>query len=50
MTVCHNITKIIPELKQELYFMIEVVVLKHQHGSPAIKNRGKKILAELKKK
>lgn len=50
MTVCHNISKKIPELKQELFFMIEDVVLKYQHGSPAIKNRGKKILAELKKK
>lgn len=50
MTVCHNITKIIPELKQELFFMLEDVVLKHQYGSPAIKSRGKKILAELKKK
>ncbi|WP_435354403.1 hypothetical protein [Emticicia sp. SJ17W-69] len=50
MTVCHNITKIIPELKQELFFMIENVVQKHQYGSPAIKSRGNKILAELKKK
>ncbi|WP_394993881.1 hypothetical protein [Emticicia sp.] len=49
MTVCHNITKIIPDLKQELSFMIEDVVLKHQNSSPAIKSRGKKILAELKK-
>ena len=50
MTVCHNITKRIPELKPELYFMIEDVVQKHQFGSPAIKHRGNKILAKLKKK
>jgi hypothetical protein len=50
MTVCHNITKIIPELRQELSFMIEDLVMKNQYGSPAIKSRGKKILAELKKK
>jgi hypothetical protein len=50
MTVCRNITKLIPELKPELCFMIEDVLMKHQFGSPAIKHRGKKILAELKKK
>jgi hypothetical protein len=50
MTVCHNITKRIPELKPELCFMLEDVLLKHQFVLPAIKSRGKKILAELKKK
>lgn len=50
MTVCYNITKQIPELKTELQFMLEDVLLKHQYGSPAIKSRGSKILAKLKKK
>lgn len=50
MTVCHNITKRVPELKSELSFMIEDLLLKHQYGSPAIRSRGNKILAQLKKK
>lgn len=50
MTVCHNITTRIPELKIELRFRIEDLLLKHQYGSAAIKSRGSKILAKLKKK
>ncbi len=50
MTVCHNITKQIPELKSDLQFMIEDLLQKHQHGSAAIKSRGSKILTDLKKK
>ena len=50
MTVCYNITRQIPELKPELHFIIENLLLKHQHGSAAIRSRGKKILAEMKKK
>ncbi len=50
MTVCYNISKRIPELKPELCFMIEDVVLKQQYGSAAIRSRGNKILAKLKKK
>jgi hypothetical protein len=49
MTVCQNITKKFPELKPELCFMLEDVLMKHQFGSPAIKHRAKKTLAELKK-
>lgn len=50
MTVCKNITKQIPELKQELQLQIKYLLLKHQNGSAGINSRGKKILAELKKK
>lgn len=50
MTVCLNITKQIPELKQELQLQIELLLLKHQNGSAGINSRGKKTLAELKKK
>ena len=50
MTVCHNITKRIPELKSELQFMLEDLLQKHQHGSAGIAHRAKKILAEMKKK
>jgi hypothetical protein len=50
MTVCLNIAKQIPALKPELRFAIEDLLMKYQNGSPAISSRGKKILAELKKK
>ncbi|CAH0994165.1 hypothetical protein EMA8858_00272 [Emticicia aquatica] len=50
ITVCYNISKKIPELKPELRLMIEDLLLKHQSGSPAIKSRAKKVLADLKKK
>lgn len=50
ITVCLNITKQIPELKQELQLQIELLLLKHQNGSAGINSRGKKVLAELKKK
>jgi hypothetical protein len=50
MTVCLNITKQIPELKYELQLQIEHLLLKHLNGSAGINSRGKKILAELKKK
>lgn len=49
MTVCYRISQQIPELKQELRLTIEDLLMKHQDGSPAIKSRGKKILALLKK-
>ena len=50
MTVCLNITKHFPELKTELRVTIEDLLLKHQDGSAGINSRGKKVLAELKKK
>ncbi len=50
MTVCHNISKKLPELKSELRFILEDLLQKHQNGSAAIKSRGNKILAKLKKK
>jgi hypothetical protein len=50
MTVCHNIARRIPELKQELRLTIEDVLMKNQDGSAAIISRGQKILKELKKK
>lgn len=50
MTVCLNITKHLPELKTELRVTIEDLLLKHQNGSAGINSRGKKVLAELKKK
>lgn len=50
MTVCLNITKYFPELKTELRVTIEDLLLKHQNGSAGINGRGKKVLAELKKK
>lgn len=50
MTVCLNITKHFPELKTELRVTIEDLLLKHQNGSAGINSRGKKVLAELKKK
>lgn len=50
MTVCFNITKYFPELKTELRVTIEDLLLKHQNGSAGINSRGKKVLAELKKK
>ncbi len=50
MTVCYNIARKIPELKTELRLTIEDILLKNQDGSAAIISRGKKILAELKKK
>jgi hypothetical protein len=49
MTVCLNITKQIPELKQELQLQVEHLLLKHQNGSAGINSRAKKTLAELKK-
>lgn len=49
MTVCHHITRNIPELKTELRLAIEDIVMKNQDGSAAIKSRAKKILADLKK-
>lgn len=50
MTVCYNITRKIPELKQELRLAVEDVLMKNQDGSAAILSRGKKILTDLKKK
>ncbi|WP_259016257.1 hypothetical protein [Emticicia fluvialis] len=50
VTVCYNIARKLPELKPELRLTLEDLLLKNQDGSPAIKSRGKKILAELKKK
>lgn len=50
MTVCHHITRKIPELKTELRLTVEDVLMKNQDGSAAIISRGKKILADLKKK
>jgi hypothetical protein len=50
MTVCLNITKYFPELKTELRVTIEDLLLKQQNGSAGINSRGKKVLAELKKK
>lgn len=50
MTVCLNITKHFPELKTELRVTIEDLLLKQQNGSAGINSRGKKVLAELKKK
>lgn len=50
MTVCYNIARKIPELKQELRLTIEDVLMKNQDGSAAIESRGQKILKELKKK
>lgn len=50
MTVCLNITKHFPELKIELQVTIEDLLLKQQNGSAGINSRGKKVLAELKKK
>jgi hypothetical protein len=50
MTVCLNITKHFPELKTELRVTIEDLLLKQQNCSAGINSRGKKVLAELKKK
>lgn len=50
MTVCYNIARKIPELKTELRLAIDDVLMKNQNGSAAILSRGKKILADLKKK
>lgn len=50
MTVCHHIACKIPELKTELRLAIEDVLIKNQDGSAAILSRGKKTLADLKKK
>lgn len=46
MRVLANICKTYPELKNELIPIIEDMI---PHGSPGIKNRGKKILKELQK-
>ncbi len=45
MTVCANICKDIPELKQELILAIEDQL---EHGSPGICSRGNKIIKELR--
>ncbi|MFD2521549.1 hypothetical protein [Emticicia soli] len=50
MTVCYNIVRRIPELRTELRLSIEDLLLKNQDGSAAILSRGKKILAQMKKK
>lgn len=50
MTVCVRIAQYFPELKPELRVTIEDLLLKHQNGSAGINSRGKKVLAELKKK
>jgi len=50
ITVCHNIARQLPELKPELKLTLEDLLMKNQDGSPAIKSRAKKILAQLKKK
>lgn len=50
MTVCLNITKKFPEFKTELRVTIEDLLLKQRNGSAGINSRGKKVLAELKKK
>lgn len=50
MTVCYTIVKQIPELRTELRLSIEDLLLKNQDGSAAILSRGKKILAQMKKK
>jgi hypothetical protein len=49
MSVCYRISEKIPELKPELRILIEDLCLKHEEGSGAIRSRGKKILAKLKK-
>lgn len=46
MTVLCNMTKIYPELKNELILVVEEAI---ENGSPGLVNRGKKILMELKK-
>ncbi len=50
ITVCHHIAIQLPELKPELRLTIEDLLMKNQDGSPAIKSRANKILAQLKKK
>ena len=50
MTVCFRVAQHFPELKPELRVTIEDLLLKHQDGSAGINSRGKKVLAELKKK
>lgn len=50
VTVCHHIASQLPELRPELKLTIEDLLMKNQDGSPAIKSRAKKILAQLKKK
>ncbi|MCU0325119.1 MAG: hypothetical protein MUF45_07670 [Spirosomaceae bacterium] len=49
MTVLSRIVKKIPELKNELIFTIEDLMIKHQDQSPAIISRGKKVIKQLKK-
>jgi hypothetical protein len=46
MTVCENISKNYPELKEELVLAIEDQM---QFGSPGVKSRGQKLLNKLKK-
>jgi hypothetical protein len=47
ITVCENISKNYPELKEELILAIEDQM---EFGSPGVKNRGQKLLKKLKKK
>jgi hypothetical protein len=47
MTVCANICKDIPELKEELILAIEDQL---EFGSAGIVSRGRKIIKELQKK
>ncbi|SMD31867.1 hypothetical protein SAMN04488029_0205 [Reichenbachiella faecimaris] len=46
MTVLSNMAKIYPELKNELFIVVEDVI---KNGSAGLISRGKKVLAELKK-
>ena len=47
MSVCFNITKVYPELGDELYEAIEFYL---PHGSAGFKSRGKKVMKALKKR
>lgn len=44
MTILSNMTKIYPELKKELFIVVEEVI---QNGSAGLISRGKKVLKEL---
>lgn len=49
MTVLSKIVKKIPDLKNELFFTIEDLMMRYQDVSPAIMSRGRKVLKQLKR-
>jgi len=46
MTIAHNLTRLYPELKNELKIVIQDLI---KHATPGVVNRGKKIIADLER-